>query len=72
MRGTLALLVIALGLGAYIWFVELGGESQRLEAEQAERRFLGLEAEQIRALDLPIGEGARARLRRGDDGWPPR
>ena len=69
MRGTLALLVIALGLGAYIWFVELGGQTQRLEAEQAERRFLGLEAEQIHALELPIGEGARARLRRGDDGW---
>ena len=69
MKGTLALLVIALGLGAYIWFVELPGETQRLEAEQVERRFLALEADEIQALDLPLGEGARVRVRRVEDGW---
>ncbi len=68
-RTTLALLVIALGLGAYIWFVEIGGEQRRAEQERVEKRILALESDAIQAVELPLDDDRRARIVRQGERW---
>ena len=70
-RSTGILLLIALALGAFLWFYELGGEADRLEREEAGKRlFAGLEADQVDWIALTSRDGKGARFeRRGAEWW---
>ena len=65
-RGTLALLVAALALGAYVWFVEIRGGEQKTEAEAAARVIFALEPASATGLELETSDGASAVLVRGE------
>jgi hypothetical protein len=68
-RTTLALVGVALALGAWVWFVEIRGEEGRLEAERAEGRLLAVEPDAVTALRVPLRSGSSAYLVREDGGW---
>jgi hypothetical protein len=69
-RTTGILLLVALALGAFVWFYEIEGEEAREEAAAAEKRlFPGLEAEDVQWVQLGTRDGAQATLERGDEGW---
>lgn len=69
-RTTGILFGVALALGAFIYFYEIRGERERLEAEAAAKRlFPSVEEEQIRAIELTTSDGQPARLERHDGGW---
>lgn len=67
-RGTLALLVVALALGAYVWLVEIRGGERKAEAEAAARVIFALEPASASALELVTSEGGEAVLVREDAG----
>jgi len=66
-RATLALVLIAAGLGLYVYLAELRGERQRQGAESVAKRLLTLEVDQITALEVPLEGGGRAKLVRSGD-----
>ncbi len=66
LRGTLALVVAALALGAYVWFVEIRGGEQKAEAEAAARVIFALEPATVSALELVTSDGVEAVLVRED------
>lgn len=68
LRSNLALLAVALILGAGVWWFEFRGAEQRAAADAAAARMLGIEAESVRALELPLADGGRARLTRDPAG----
>jgi hypothetical protein len=69
-RTTGALLLVALALGAFVWFYQVRGSEQRKEAEaEAKRLFPDLTAEDLRAIELETSDGADVRLEFGDRGW---
>jgi len=57
LRGTLALGVAALALGAYVWFVEIRGGEKRAEAEAATRVIFALDPASATALELVTSDG---------------
>jgi hypothetical protein len=65
-RATLALLVAALALGAYVWFVEIRGGEQKAEAEAAARVIFALEPASASALELVTSSGEDVVLVRED------
>ena len=69
LRGTLALLLIAAGLGLYVWLVEIRGEQSRQAEEEAERRLVTIDPESVTRLELPTRDSERARLVRDGDDW---
>ncbi len=69
-RNTGILLLVAAALAAFVYFYEIRGGEQRLEAaEQAKRLFPGPAAEEIRAIALTTSDGRDARVERHDGGW---
>lgn len=67
-RATIALLVVALALGAYVWLVEIRGGEQKAEAEAAARVIFALEPASASGLELVTSDGANAVLVREDAG----
>jgi hypothetical protein len=69
-RSTGILALVALALGAFIWFYEIEGEEGRKSAEEAEKHlFADLEAEAIEWLAFETTDGASVRVERRDDRW---
>jgi hypothetical protein len=69
-RTSAILLAIALALGAFVYFYEIGGEDARREAEeQARRLFPALEQDAIEWIALTTRDGVEARLERREGGW---
>ncbi len=69
-RTTAVLLLVALGLGAFVYFYELKGEGARLDAEERGKRvFAGLEPDQIDWITLRTTDGVDARFERHDGAW---
>ena len=67
LRSTLVLLLVAAGLGAYIYFVERH-RPPASEPEPNERVF-DFEAEDVRELQVSLDDGEDTRLRRADGTW---
>ena len=69
-RNTGILLLVALALGAFVWFYEIEGEEARQEAEAAEKLlFPGISSEDVTQVSLTTRDGVDARLARGEEGW---
>lgn len=65
---TTLLAALAVALGLYVWLVEIRGSVEREQAAAAERRVLGVRADAITELELPLTDGGRALLVR-DGAW---
>jgi hypothetical protein len=69
-RTTALLLLAVLGLGAFLYFYELGGESARLDAEErAKRLFSGIEPGDVTWIALRTSDGVDARFEQRDGKW---
>ncbi|MDJ0853487.1 MAG: DUF4340 domain-containing protein [Myxococcota bacterium] len=69
-RNTAILLVVALLLGAFVWFYEIEGEQGRLDAEARQKRiFPDVESEGIEWLALRTTDDHPVRAERLDGGW---
>lgn len=51
-RTTLILLLLALGLGGYVYFYEIQGATQREEVKQHKRQIFSFEPEQVQSLTV--------------------
>jgi hypothetical protein len=69
-RTTAVLALVALALGAFIWFYEIEGEADRKAAEQEEKHlFPGLDSGAIEWISLETSDGVAVRLERRDARW---
>jgi hypothetical protein len=69
-RTTAVLLLAVLGLGAFLYFYEVGGESARLDAEQrAKRLFQGIEPKDVTWIALRTSDGVDARFELHEEKW---
>lgn len=69
-RTTGLLALVALVLGAFVYFYEIEGETGRETEREAEKRlFAGLEADSIESLELTTNDGIAARFERRDGNW---
>jgi hypothetical protein len=69
-RTTGLLLLVTLGLSAFVYFYEIRGEPAREAAADAERQlFSGLTAEEVRTIEIAGPEGTRARATRAAGAW---
>jgi hypothetical protein len=66
-RATLLLVLVALGLAAYVYLFERG-PSREEKAERARRVVLELDREAVTGIELPTDDGPAATLSRGDEG----
>ena len=66
LRGTLALVVVALALGGYVWWFEIRGDERQADAEAAARVIFTLEPASATALELDTSDGPTAVLVRAD------
>ena len=64
-KRTAVLLLIAIALGAYIWFYE----KPRMDAESAPARLLAVEPDEIDAITLTYRQSETIRVERTGDGW---
>ncbi|MGE4652072.1 MAG: hypothetical protein AAEJ53_14390, partial [Myxococcota bacterium] len=69
-RTTAILLALAAALGAFVYFYEIAGEQERLEAQEREGRlFPGLDEADIETITLSPRGGGEVRLERVAEGW---
>jgi Domain of unknown function (DUF4340) len=69
-RTTGILALIALALGAFVYFYEIEGESGREAERAAEKRvFAGLEPEDVESIELKTNDGVAARFERKEGAW---
>jgi len=69
-RTTGILFLVALALGAFVWFYQVQGEDRRREAEEeAKRLFPGIEQDDIRAIAFRTTDGHDVRLEFREEGW---
>jgi hypothetical protein len=68
-KGTLILLVVCLGLGAYLYFYEIKGGEQREKAKQAENQVWKLESSAIRQIDIFSAGQSVTLMRDGEKDW---
>lgn len=72
MRNTLILVVLALGLGSFVYLTELRDPEGREEAERAAKRLVQIDEESVSEIRLALSGGGSALLKReGEeaDGW---
>jgi len=69
-RTTGILFLIALALGAFVWFYQVQGEDRRREAEEeAKRLFPGVEQDDVRSIAFRTTDGHDVRLEFREEGW---
>lgn len=70
LRGTSALLVLALSIAAFVWFYELrGGEAREASEELARQVFAEITADQITELSLAFPSAETVSALRTAEGW---
>ncbi|AFZ32861.1 hypothetical protein Glo7428_4418 [Gloeocapsa sp. PCC 7428] len=67
-RTTLILLLLALGLGGFVYFYEIRGATQRQEAEAREQQIFGFTQEQVQALRIQT-QGQTLNFERENGRW---
>ena len=69
-RTTGILFLAAAALAAFVYFYEIRGEAERVQAEEATKRlFPGFEAAEVTEVSLTTSDGYAARALRRDAGW---
>jgi hypothetical protein len=68
-KGTLVLLLVCLGLGAYVYFYEIKGGEQREKAKEAENQVWKFDSKTIQQIDLIYPSLRIAAMRQGEKGW---
>jgi len=68
-RSVLALLLIAAGLGLYLWLVEAPTEQKRVASETAAKTLLDFKEEEIQAFTLVSLQGETELVREQDGRW---
>lgn len=68
-RSVLALLIIAAGLGLYLWLVEMPTEQQRVESETAARNLVDFKEEDVQAFTLTSSQSEMELIREQDGRW---
>src|SRR5262245_1307805 len=69
-RTTALLLLAVLGLGAFLYFYEIGGQGARLDAEaRTKRLFQGIEPADVSWIALRTSDGVDARFEQRDGKW---
>src|SRR5262245_60258011 len=68
-RTTLVLLALALALGAWVYFGEIGGDQRREASEKAARRLLDVAAADLSSIEVRSESGEKGRVERRADGW---
>ena len=68
-KGTLILLVLCLGLGAYLYFYEIKGGEKRDKAKQAENQVWKLDSSAIRQIDISSAGQQITLVRNGENNW---
>jgi len=69
-RTTGVLFLVALALGAFVWFYQVQGEDRRRAAEEeAKRLFPGIDQDDIRALAFTTTGGQEVRVEFREEGW---
>ncbi len=68
LRSFLALLVVAAGLGAYIYFVE-SKRTPSSEAVEKREKVFSVESAAIQALEVKSDKGERTKLKKSDGTW---
>lgn len=68
-RSVLALLLIAAGLGLYLWLVEAPTEQKRAESETAAKQLLDFKDEDVQAFTLVASQGETELAREQDGRW---
>jgi len=68
-RSVLALLLVAAGLGLYLWLVEAPTEQKRAASETAARQLLDFKDEDVQAFTLVSSQGETELLRDKDGRW---
>jgi hypothetical protein len=69
-RTTAILALVAVLLGAFVWFFQVQGDDRRKEAEaSAKRLFPELEPDDVKAIEFTTQDGQETRLERGEAGW---
>ena len=69
-RTTAILALVAVLLGAFVWFYQVQGADRRKEAEaSAKRLFPQVEPDDVTAIEFTTQDGQEARLERGEAGW---
>ncbi len=67
LRSFLLLLVVALGLGAYVYFVE--SKRDPSSGDSREKVFASLEADAIQEVAVKSEKGERTALKKADGNW---
>jgi hypothetical protein len=68
-KGTLILLILCLGLGAYVYFYEIKGGEQREKTKQAESQVWKLDSSAIRQLEISSANQHVTLVRNDDKDW---
>src|SRR5713226_4596768 len=67
-RAVLALLVVALGLGLYLWLVEMPAERKRVEAETTAKRLVDFKKDDVQGFTI-ISSRGEMEVAREDGRW---
>jgi hypothetical protein len=68
-RGVLVLLIIAVGLGLYLWLVEMPTEQKRGATEAAAKKLVDFKEEDVQAFTLTTPQGEMELIREKDGRW---
>ncbi len=68
-KGTLALLIVCLALGAYLYFYEIKGEQQREQAKEEENRLWKVESNDVRQMDFISPDQQITAVRKSEKEW---
>jgi hypothetical protein len=68
-KGTLILLIVCLGLGAYLYFYEIKGGEKREKAKQAENQVWKLDSNEIKQIDIFAAGQSVTLARTGEKAW---
>jgi len=69
-KSTFILFLVAAVLASFVYFYEIEGEDERLEADEAQKRVVvGVEPDDVEAIALTTTDGVAVATRRSDGGW---
>src|SRR2546421_9608139 len=67
-RPVLALLIVALGLGLYLWLVEMPAEQKRVEAETTAKKLVDFKEDDVQGFTI-ISSRGEMEVAREDGRW---